>query len=228
MRWRRLEQDVLRSAFDAAFEDRFEGLVAGVVLVEGKIVTENDEPRPFLSSGRPHVAQASGQRSDVFAVDLHQLDLVSRLDLLEMARHFGVHGLDQRGFAHASGAPEQGVVGRQALGEAPRVVQQLLARPRYPLEQCQGLTADLGHGNVVFRVGLPDEAFRARKIWSLGGRRSKALQSCCNRIQAGENGGIGGHRCRSRRRNWGRALYRAKRSAGHRRLMWPNRIFVAN
>ena len=49
----------------------------------------------------------------------------------------GVHGLDQRGLAHAACAPEQRVVGRQAAREAQGVLEQDFALAFDALEQDQ-------------------------------------------------------------------------------------------
>ena len=38
-----------------------------------------------------------------------------------------MHGLDERGFAHAAGAPEKRVVGREALCEALRIAEENIA-----------------------------------------------------------------------------------------------------
>ncbi len=67
---RRVENDVRRAPFDAAFEHGLERLVARVVVIERKVVAEHDEPMPRRLEQR----QAGGQRVDVLAVDLDQLE----------------------------------------------------------------------------------------------------------------------------------------------------------
>ena len=61
----------------------------------------------------------------------------------ELAAHLGVRGLHQRRLAHAARAPQQGVVGGQALGEAARVVEQLLGGAVDALEQAERLAVDV-------------------------------------------------------------------------------------
>ena len=66
------------------------------------------------------------QALDVLAVDLDQLE-ASGDGRLPVDR--GMRGLDQRRLAHAARAPEQRVVGRQAVGEALGVLDQEIAHP---------------------------------------------------------------------------------------------------
>ncbi len=116
-----IEQHIAGPALDAAFQRRLQRFVAGVVLVEGKIVAEEQEaPLRRRAEG---AAAAAGWRCprDGFRSATRRA-LPARLLISRM------HGLDQRAFAHAARAPEQRIVGRQAVGEAARVFQQRVAR----------------------------------------------------------------------------------------------------
>ena len=77
------------------------------------------------SEPRSSVHQA-GQALDVLAVDLDQLQPVGRLAIDVDA---GMRRLDQRRFAHAARAPQQRVVGGQAVGEALGILDQDVAHP---------------------------------------------------------------------------------------------------
>jgi hypothetical protein len=74
-------------------------------------------------------------------VDLDQHQLVGVLGVDRF-----VDRLDQRALAHAARAPEQRVVGGQAGGEAPRVLEQQIALAGDAGEQREIDAADLGHG----------------------------------------------------------------------------------
>ena len=99
----------LGPALDAAFEHGLERLVGGVLAVEGQIVAEQDEAlvRPAQQ------AEQVGQGLDVLAMDL---DEDQRLAML--VADLRVDRLDDGALAGAARAPEQGVVRRQAAGEA--------------------------------------------------------------------------------------------------------------
>ena len=81
----------------------------------------------------------------------------------ELAAHLGVRRLDERRLAHAARAPQQRVVGGQALGEAARVVEQLLGGAVDALEQAERLAVDVRHGQEGLGRCLPDEGLRARR-----------------------------------------------------------------
>ena len=81
-----------------------------------------------------------GQRLDVLAVDLDQLERRGRSACVEA----GMDRLDQRALAHAARAPQQRVVGRQAAREALGVLEQDVAQPVDALEQVDLDPVDLG------------------------------------------------------------------------------------
>ncbi len=121
-----VEDDVLGPPLHAALERGLQGFVGGVVVVEGQVVAKQDETmRGSLEQG-----EQGGQRVDVLAVDLDQAQTggVGRVD-------GGVRGLDQRRLAHAARAPQQHVVGRVAVGETLRVVDQDVAHTVDALDQ---------------------------------------------------------------------------------------------
>ena len=84
--------------------------------------------------------------------------------------------LDQRALARAARAPEQGVVGRQAPGEAPRVVQQDVAVAIDPAQQLELDPAHPVDRLEAGALGMPDEGLGAVE----GGRgrvcRGQALE----------------------------------------------------
>ena len=106
-----VEDDVGRPSLDAAFERRLQRLVGRVAAVEREIVAKDDEAMRRVAHQRHQRRQAL----DVLAVNLDQLQPAfadaAAIDL-------GVRRLDQRRLAHAARAPQQGVVGGQAAGEA--------------------------------------------------------------------------------------------------------------
>ena len=59
-----------------------------------------------------------GQAVDIFAVNFDQLERPGLAVACEGAIDFGVRGFHQRRLAHAAGAPEQRIVGGQALRKA--------------------------------------------------------------------------------------------------------------
>ena len=87
-----------------------------------------------------------------------------------------VHRLDQRGLAHAARAPQHGVVGRQAGGEAQRVVEQDLAQPLHALQQIDIDAADSRHRLEPVAVGVPDEGVGGVEIDRRRRRRRQAFQ----------------------------------------------------
>ena len=189
---RGVEHHVLRAALDAAFQHRLQRLVGGVVPVERQVVAEHDE----AVAGGAQVRQALGQRIDVLAVNLDELEIGLGLARTELQRraHFGVRRLHQRRLAHAARSPQQGVVGRQALGEAARVVEELLDRAVDALEESQRLTVNLGDRQERLRVRLPYEGFRSREIEPQRGLGSEPFQGRRQAVQRAQNGFVVGHR----------------------------------
>ena len=133
-----VEHDVVRPALDAAFEHRLQRLVGGVLAVEGEVVAEHHEAALGLADAR----EQRGQRGDVLAMDLDQRQRARRA--AHLAVHMGVDGLHDRALAGAARAPQQGVVGRQALGEAPRVLEQGLLLPVDALSRSSSTRLTLG------------------------------------------------------------------------------------
>ena len=87
----------------------------------------------------------------------------------------GMGRLDQRGLAHAACAPQQGVVGRQATGEALGVLDQGVARPVDAGEQAHLHPRHLAApGSAGARV--PTGRRRRRRIEGRRGRRRGPLQ----------------------------------------------------
>ena len=76
--------------------------------------------------------------------------------------------LDQRTLAHAPGAPQQGVVSRQAGGETPGVVEQDIAHPVDALEQRQIDGVDRVDRLQGAGLRVPDEGAGRRQI-AIGG-----------------------------------------------------------
>ena len=159
-----IEDDVLGPALDAAFQHGLERLVGGVVAVEGEIVAEHDE----MEGGRPQQVHQRGQALDVLAVDLDQLQPVGGL---AVGIDAGMRSLHQRGLAHAARAPQQRIVGGQAVGEALGVLDQDVAHPVDALEQEEVDAADaLDLGQPPVRV--PDKGVGIiERFVRRGGRR---------------------------------------------------------
>ena len=161
----RIEQDVVRPAADPAFQRRLQGLVGRVLGLEGEVVAEEEA----LIAAAAQTPKQDRQGRDLFPVNLYQLQAARVL-----RRHDSVHRLDERALAHSSGTPQQGIVGRQAAGEAPRVVEQDVADPVDALEQRELQPIDLGHGLKPRAVGVPDKSIRQLKprIVRPGGRET--------------------------------------------------------
>src|SRR4051812_34188671 len=64
-----------------------------------------------------------------------------------------------KALARTARAPQQGVVGRQPLGEAPRVLEQGLLLTVDPHQQIEGDPVDLGHRLQPVAGGVPDIGF---------------------------------------------------------------------
>ena len=104
-------------------------------------------------SRRAQQVHQGRQALDVLAMNLDQLQAIGRLAVDIDA---GMRRLDQRRLAHAARAPEQRVVGGQAVGEAFGVLDQDVAHPVDPLEQAEIDAADARHRRQP-SVGMPDE-----------------------------------------------------------------------
>jgi hypothetical protein len=86
-------------------------------------------------------------------VNLDQLEPVGRLAVDIDA---GMRGLDQRRLAHTARAPQQRVVGGQAIGKTLGVLDQDVAHPVDALEQAELDAADARHRRQA-AVRVPDE-----------------------------------------------------------------------
>ncbi|MCY1305654.1 hypothetical protein D9M70_554730 [compost metagenome] len=84
-------------------------------MIEGQVVAEDDHGH---RCGLEDVHQR-GQGGDVFPMHLDELDRDAGI-----AGDLRMHGFHQRRLAHATGAPQENVVGRKTFGEAQRVVEQ--------------------------------------------------------------------------------------------------------
>ncbi len=134
-------------------------------MVEGQVVAEQHEAELRRLEDRHQL----GQRVDVLAVDLDELE---RRFQAAVGVDRGVHGLHQRRFAHAAGAPQQRVVGRQAGGEAPGVVEQYVAHPVDAADQPDLDAVDAMDRLQEAWIGHPDETIGGFEL-GLGGQRRR-------------------------------------------------------
>gem|GEM_PF-2592873 len=189
-----VEDDVLRASLDAAFEHSLQRLVGGVVGVERQVVAEDDEPVRIGLEQRHQGRQAL----DVLAVDLHQLQ---RAGTVAGQPHvgLGVDGLDEGGLAHAARAPQQGVVGGQAAGEALGVLRQHVAHAVDAAQKDEIDPVDLRNGVESGRGGMPDEGVRRIEIGRRRGGRSDSLEGVGDPRQRRQQGvrvrAVGGRLC---------------------------------
>ena len=126
-------------------------------MVERQIVAKQDEAEVH----RLEQGEQLRQRVDVLAVDLDQLERRRRC-LRAVDRR--MHRLDQRRFAHAARAPQKRVVGRQAGGEAPGIVDQDVADTVDAADQPDIDAVHTLHRLQKARIGGPYEAVRGGKI----------------------------------------------------------------
>jgi len=85
-------------------------------------------------------------------------------------------GLDQRALAHAARAPQKGIVGGKAAGEAKRVGKERIAHAVDTPKQGQGHSIDIAYGLKALGLGLPDKGIRGVEIGPVGFTRSKTLK----------------------------------------------------
>ena len=173
-----VEQHVLGPALDAALQDRLQGLVAGIGAVEAQVVAEQ-QAAP-LALAQP--LQQARQAGDVLAVDLDQ-GQGGMPGLGRAVVDLGVHRLDQGALAHAAGAPEQGVVGRQAFGEAAGVLQQGRLLALDALQQPDLDPVDPGHRLQEVALGVPDEGIGGVERGQGRGQGCQALEGVGNAPQ---------------------------------------------
>ena len=162
----RIEEDVRRTAFDAALERCFQRLVGRVAGVERKVVAEDDEPIGRLAQKHHQRRQAL----DVLAVDLDQFEAPRDLAL---AVDRGVRRLDQRRLAHAARAPQQRIVGGKSAGEALGVLDQKVAHPVDPAQERDIDAVDARNGREGACVGAPHESLGRVEV---GLRRSRGRE----------------------------------------------------
>ena len=136
------------------------------------------------------VAQEDHQRRqalDVLAMDFHQFQ--TAVDAL-LTVDGGVRRLDQRGLAHAAGAPQKRVVGRQAAGEALGVFDQEITHPVDPPEKFQVDAVDAVDRGERPALRPPDEGLGRAEIRLRWGLRREALERIGDAAQ--EVGGVSG------------------------------------
>jgi hypothetical protein len=137
-----------------------------IVMGKRQVVAEQDHPHRRVAQE----VQKTPDRRQILALHLHQHEARG------LGGHGAVDGLHQRGFPHPPRAPEQRVVGRQALRELARVLQERVARPVDPQKERQVHPVDARHGLQPVGVGMPDEGLRSGPVGRLGGRRAQTLQ----------------------------------------------------
>ena len=93
-----------------------------------------------------------------------------------LAIHVGMDGLHDRTLARAARAPQQGVVGRQALGEALRVFQQGGFLMVDALQELDRHAIDLGHGFQPVPGGVPDIGLGGGDVGACRRRRSQPVE----------------------------------------------------
>ena len=145
-----VEDDVVGPALDAAFQHRLQRFVGGVVAVEGEVVAEHDEADTRSRA-------AASIRPGRLSISSRWISIsFSRSAGLRVGVDAGMRGLDQRGLAHAARAPQQRVVGGQAVGEALGILDQDVAHPVDALEQAEIDPVDARHRRQP-PVRVPDE-----------------------------------------------------------------------
>ena len=174
---RRVKNHIVRTAFDAAFEYRLERFVARIVIVEGQVVAEHEEAE--LRGARDR--HQFGQALDILAVNFDQLE---RMLALGGERHVdgGLRGFDERRLAHAARAPQQRIVGRQAIGKTLGVLDQHVADPVDALEQRHLDAVDARHRHKP-SVGVPDESVGGGQIGLFAALRREALERVGDSLQ---------------------------------------------
>ncbi len=122
--------------------------------------------------------QQRGQGRDVLAMDLDERQGAGRAT--HLAVHMGVDRLDDRALARAARAPEQGIVGGQALGEAPGILDQRLLLPVDADQEIEVHAVDLGDRLEAVAGRMPDASFGRVDVSageSGGARRSSAARN---------------------------------------------------
>jgi hypothetical protein len=141
-----------------AFQGSLQRLVRRIVVVERKIIAKQDE----TEWGDLEDAHQPRQRVDVLAVDFDQLQWRFAVGAVAVDRR--MRCLDQRRLAHAARAPQKRIVGRQAVGETARVVDQDVAHTVDAADQLDLDAIHMRHGFQQAALGRPDEAIGDRQV----------------------------------------------------------------
>ena len=146
----------------------------GIVVAERQVITIDHEPR----RGSPQQRQQPPDRRQVFALNLHQCQGMAP------GTHFTVDGFDKAGFSHATGPPQQGIVGGQTGGELQGIGQQHITRPVNRQQQRQRDPVDPRHRLQPVRTAVKDQRLGTGKIWQQGRWRADPFQRFGDPAQA--------------------------------------------
>ena len=133
----------------------------------------HDRAEP-LASAETRNREQRRQRGDVLAMDLDQGQRSGRP--AHRAIHMSVDRLHDRALAGAARAPQQGVVGRQPLGEAPRVLEQDLLLAVDAHQQIEVDPVDLGDGCRTVGGGVPDIGLGGGDVGGGGSGRGESVE----------------------------------------------------
>src|SRR5919108_4241472 len=151
-----------------------------------------------------NVAKTARQRGDVLAVYLDKLQIrpCRLVAQAEPAAHFCMRGLDEGRLAHTTGAPQQGVVGRQPPRETLGVVKQLPSDRLDALEKLERDAIDLPNGLERRWLSVPNESLGSIEVRRQFMRRSEALEGRGNAFKKCAVGGQGHFVLEGRGSNW--------------------------
>ena len=156
----RVEHDIVGPALDAAFEHRLQRFVAGVLLVEGEIVAEQEAAAGAAAQQREQARQAR----DVLAVDLDQRQRrpARASALIAACTALTSELLPMPRAPHSSTL----LAGKPAAKRS--VLSSRMSRTRsMPLQQVEIDAVDPLTGSSR-RVGVPDEGVGCVKCWGAG------------------------------------------------------------
>ena len=136
--------------------------------------------REFVEISRPTGVNDGGWGWGTVAVDLDQDE---RVCLRPIGVHLSVDCLYQRRFAHPPRAPQQGVVGRQALGEAAGVFIKDIGLAIDALQQAEGNTVDLCDRHQLAAFRAPDEGLGALQPPDRRWRRGEPFERARDAVQ---------------------------------------------
>ncbi len=161
-----IEDHIVWTTLNPAFQHCFEGFVACLVLVKGQVITEHNR----LAACALQKRHEGGQAFHIFPVDFDEHER-ARVLMIDGA----VHRLDQRALSHASGTPKKRIVGWKALGKPLCVFQELVSLAIHSLEETDINARDGLDWAQSCVVGLPkisvSGAQISRNLWC----RRKAL-----------------------------------------------------